>query len=591
MIAFLLCALSAPQAVAPEQARLHSADTVLLVELPDVPKLLEAYREAPIVRMVGDETVQETVLDVLDAFDVDLAQVIEQGLTRAGVPAPIASDPAAFAMERLRSVQSLSISTSADQDRVSQLKPYLVRMVAAVGELKQLEPQVLEYAGWNGVPESLEVVGLDEELLSDPWGNPYELRQSDAGGPSVWCLGADGAAGGEGANRDFSSAEDIGSFLAGELPRVFGAQLNLRFTSPAAASEAFALLLSLSQGHGVDASEPESLALGSAQAQVVSLSMAQAPQLPLWVMLFEDRLVTGAGSATARGFAARLADPTGTPSAATSFYRDAVGRLPAPSGVTLIQVGMSSLASLESLRGIDFENLSEPSNWDVPSKLNLGRGAARITLDGSRFVTEIATDFEGTDASGPFGGGVAGQPIAPELWTFLPPDAIGTIAVTLDGPALFADLLDAASADSKREQVEKKLAEIEQRHGFNLERDVFGSLGRGPGRVPAADPWCDGPARADGGRRAARQRSLRARLERPAGHADRVLAGGAAGERQVLSQHAHLDLQLRGQRAGPGRFRTVPDDRERPPPDHADVAARQARDQARLEGRVRAPTP
>ena len=51
---------------------------------------------------------------------------------------------------------------------------------------------------------------------------------------------------------------------------------------------------------------------------------------------------------------------------------------------------MSSLASLESLRGIDFENLADTSNWDMPSKLDLGLGAARITLDGSRFITEIA---------------------------------------------------------------------------------------------------------------------------------------------------------------------------------------------------------
>jgi len=479
MITLLLCAFTALQGAAPEQARLHSADTVLLVEIPDVPKLLEAYRKAPIVQMVGDETVQETVLDVLDAFDVDLATLLERGLTQAGVPAQIASDPAAFVLDRLRSVQAFSLSTSADQDRVAQLKPYLGRLIGAIDELKKLEPQAQEYIGWNGVPDSLDEVGLDEDLRSDPWGHPYVLRSSDADGPSVWCLGADGVEGGEGVNRDFSSSEDIASFLAEELPRVFGAQLNLRFTSPEAAAEAFGLLLSLSPGHGVETSEPESLTLGSARAEVVSLSIVQAPQVPVWILRTEDQLVMGAGSATARGFAARQADSAGTSCAQASFYRDAVGRLPAPSGATLIQAAMSSLASLESLRGIDFENLSDTSNWDASSKLNLGRGAARITLEGSRFITEIATDFDGTDSTGPLGGAVAGRPIAQDLWTFLPPDSIGVIAVTLDGPALYAGLLDAMTQDSNRAQAEKKLADLERQHGFNLEKDIFGALGGG----------------------------------------------------------------------------------------------------------------
>jgi hypothetical protein len=480
MITPLLFALSAVlQGAASEQALLHSAETVLLVEVPDVPKLLEAYRNAPIVRMVGDETVQETVLDVLDAFDVDLSALVEQALTRAGAPAQIASDPAGFALDRLRSVQSLSFSSSADLDRITRLRPYLGQRIGAIGELKQLAPQVQEYIGWNGVPDSLAEVGLDPDILSDPWGHPYVLRHSDADGPSVWCLGADGVEGGESANRDFSSAEDIAGFLAEELPRVFGTQLNLQFTSSEAAAEAFGLLLSLSQSHAAQVSEPESLTLGSAQAEVVSLSIVQAPQVPLWMLRSGTQLVVGAGSATAGGFAARLADSEGTSCAATSFYRDAVAGLPAPSGATVIQAGMSSLASLESLRGIDFESLSDPSNWDVSSELNLGRGAARIVLDGSRFITEIAADFDQADSTGPLGGAVAGQPLAEDLWTFPPPDAIGVIAVSLDGPGLYAGLLGAMTKDSNRGQAEKKLADLEQRHGFNLEKDIFGGLGRG----------------------------------------------------------------------------------------------------------------
>lgn len=69
------------------------------------------------------------------------------------------------------------------------------------------------YLDNNRYPESLEQLVTEDDTGSkyldsdrvptDPWGNEYTITIED-GEPLIWCLGKDGAQGGDGDDRDFN---------------------------------------------------------------------------------------------------------------------------------------------------------------------------------------------------------------------------------------------------------------------------------------------------------------------------------------------------------------------------------------------------
>ena len=341
MIQLLPVVLACVQGVPSEQARLHSEGAVLLVELPDVPQLLEAYRKAPLVQMIGDEAVRGTVLDLLDAFDVDLGDAVEKGLTDMGVPGELAADPAGAAMSRLRKVEAISFSTSSHPERVAELKDYIGKRLFAMGDLRELSAHVGEHVEQNGVPDSLAALDLGELSGKDPWGREYLVRGTEDGGFELYSLGADGAEGGVGPDRDFTTKQDLGSYFKSEFPRLLGVQFNVRFTDAEAAGEAMGLLLKAAQEHGHETSNPQEFSLAGATAQLVRTKIERAKGVELWMLASDRHLAFGTGIETPESFAARCADAA-TPCAGTSFYDATLQKLPDPQGVTLVRAGMAS---------------------------------------------------------------------------------------------------------------------------------------------------------------------------------------------------------------------------------------------------------
>lgn len=90
------------------------------------------------------------------------------------------------------------------------------RISAAKSDMLGMDDEITNFRLNNGeIPDSLErLVEKDSKGISylnatvvpkDPWGNEYVLSSDDDGDPIIWCLGADGAEGGEGEDMDFST--------------------------------------------------------------------------------------------------------------------------------------------------------------------------------------------------------------------------------------------------------------------------------------------------------------------------------------------------------------------------------------------------
>jgi hypothetical protein len=476
MLIVLLSALAAAQAPA-TQATWHSPESIVFVELPDVPRMLAAYEHAPWVQMSRDATVRNGFKAVLDEMHLDLGRALETALDEVGMPADAPVRSLDDVVARLKTLRAASLSIGLAESTPGEFAATFAQVTEAADELDQLRSAVADYAKAHegALPASLAALELPAALKSDPWGSAYHLEVS--GQPPaahVSSLGADHAAAGVGAASDIGDGFDLQAWAAGELERRAGVTVVIEFTDKAHADEALALLNKLTTKDSAGTAPP--ISLRGRSAELHRFQVAQRAGLKGWHLDAGELVVIGLGTAQAEDVAARIND--GKPSLATSpALKRFEAQLAPASGATIVR-GLTNETAVQGLLAEWLQHTS--ASFQSLRKFTAGSQSTgwRMQLEGERFLTEIVTQHDASTAN--WGNAFGKSAVPKDLARLVPEDAIAVLLTTLDSNALYEQVLALMGlAEEHGADVKSALAEIESRHDFNLKRDVFDSIGPG----------------------------------------------------------------------------------------------------------------
>lgn len=462
----------AAQSPAP-QAELHPQSAILYVEVPDVAAMLAAYENAPTVQLCRDPKVLGPLHELLKGVGFDLEAAFSGAGEFLGLPPAQAQAPIASLIERMRSASSASLSFTflPSTDTLE-----LQNMGHAMEEMTQLRGLVEDWRDDHdgSLPESVEIIELSEELKSDPWGTAYVLRSSADGEDCVIVtLGADRAPGGGGAGTDLSteSEEDFGKAIGSMFLSRIGVLAVCDFASPAKAVEASKYLRELAQKAGLAPRASQELALGGQKCQLDSWAIEALEGISLWTVAADRRVVFGGGVTSPEAFTGLLAKRT--PSlAAMPSYKQLSTKLPEAKGATVAKLFMQSEGLLELMMQTGERN-------EAMAEMLKRSGSAsflRMQLTGDRFLTESLTVPTSKDY---FGKSMGRTPMPSDLRACVPADAIAFYAASIDGAALYEEILMALRAEPEAGDIDARMRELESEHGIHLQRDIFDSLGDG----------------------------------------------------------------------------------------------------------------
>src|SRR5688500_6561157 len=113
MLGLLLTLAIVPQGS--NQARLHPADAMVMVEMPDVTKMVAAYEKAPMISMIRDAEVRKAFFGVLEGTGMDIQESTAGALRSLGMPEASANDPRAGVRHHLNGIGAASLSISLDR--------------------------------------------------------------------------------------------------------------------------------------------------------------------------------------------------------------------------------------------------------------------------------------------------------------------------------------------------------------------------------------------------------------------------------------------------------------------------------------------
>ncbi len=465
----------------PAPLRLHPAEALFFVEVPDVKALLEAYPGAPALQMVADEEVQQAVDALLGASGIEIGPALRQGLSSAGFSREAAQAPLKTARAMLDRLSAASLSISlADEGQI--VADSIGKAVKALLALYTLQGKVAEYtkAHEGFPPGTLEELDLPAEQRIDPWGRPFLIDVDvESLAWEVRSLGADGQPGGEGFAADLSPLADQKELTEAILHQSLNLLAQLDFHEQKDARAAAEGLCSLASRAGWRALGARSIDVAGRPARVRDLKDPRQQDQAIWLLEQERTLVLGYGSRSLERLLERAHRET-TQLAEESPIRKLSSHLPEAQGATVVQ-GWALLDQLTELSA-SVERALKDAGIETASFPPFGTDTVfRMQLDGDRFVTEIASQTVASRGS-------AGQalltclssaPVPDSLWKFVPPEAIGVMATSLDAQRLYREILTDLGAAG--EKGSKLLGQLQARHGFDLERDVFGSMGAGIG--------------------------------------------------------------------------------------------------------------
>jgi hypothetical protein len=472
MITLLLLA-ALPQAPN-SQARLHPAQTVIYVEMPDVGTLLDAYREAPTVQMVRSEAVVTAVSELLDTVEYDLDGLIGKVAEQVGVPVEMIHSPGETLATALRQVSGASLSLSLLETDAGEFESTIGRVAACMRDLTALTDELYLFAAEHDelFPSALADLGTDTAIV-DPWGQPYTyVVDADGTGFELAALGADGQPGGDGAATDFDLTTELDSVVEDELLRRVGSTAVVEFTKAEVAAASYDFVRGMAQKMGLQSTTGSYQLADDSNAVLAWFRIPNLPDTPLWTMRSGSRLAIGFGSSDPESFLQRLSGE-GASTATAVPYREMRERLGPSGGASVMQgfVALSDIAQAaaeldDSSSNLDFIAPYLSSSW-------------RMALDGDRFVTEVQGAAPGPDNQ--LAQCLGCKPVPAGLWDYIPPESIAVYATSIDGPILYRMLLAAMGSDSDSEHVPEMVRELEERHDFNVENDLFAALGSGAG--------------------------------------------------------------------------------------------------------------
>ncbi len=478
LLSLLLAAAPSAQG-APLPLRPHPSDALLFVELPDVKALLEAYSRAPTVQMAGDDAVQEAVDTVLKASGVKIMPAVSQALAAAGLAGEFTQAPLATArgmLDRLAAA-SVSVSTADDEGGVSDSIGKTVDCLLALYELQARIGKFTE-AHDGFPPGTLEDLAPPPELQVDPWGTPFVLEVDLS---SLACkissLGADGQTGGTGFAADLTTGSPPEELAEAILQRALNLLAHLDFHQAQHARAAADGLSALAERLGWKTSEARAVVVAGRQARVRTLGDPKRLDRSVWLLEQDRSVVLGYGARSLERVLERSHRETAH-LAPASPIRALSSHLPEARGATVVR----GWALLDQLAGLSasVERALEKSGIESVVFPPLGTDSVfRMQLDGDRFVTEVASQLSPVQAGAQkeILSCVGSSPVPASIWKFVPSEAIGVLATSVDAQRLYTEILKSLGATG--EKGSSPLAEMEQRHGFDLEHDIFGSLGPG----------------------------------------------------------------------------------------------------------------
>ena len=476
MLSLLLTAAAIQQVA----ARAHPEHVVAYFEVPDVAGMLEAYSGTGTARLIADPEVRAAFTDLAGSLRFDPEPILQQLASETGLPAEALRHPLATLESHLSLATHASLSFSLNESRSGEFAETIVRMHNAVAELGELQDALFLYAvDHDGhYPTTLADVGATEAQSTDPWGRAYRYTvQIDGSGFELEGLGADGASGGVGRDADLSAATVLEDLLAHELERRFGITLTVGLHQADGAAKLLgfarqmASRVGLTEAAGYQPAASSDIELVWYEGAPWDARGEAGPRL--WVMRNGSELALGVGSSDPKAMLDRMGgrkrsalDSRGHQNLTKRFGGDSGTAL----GYGFVEFS-ELLAALQKLDPVD------GVNWGLfaPYATSTWRTAIQ---PGGRFLTESYAASPGED--GALAQCFAHEPIPDGVWNFIPSEAIGVFAASIDAPRLYDTILQVVQADLPSEHA-SALTRIESQYGFSLRDDLFGALGSSAG--------------------------------------------------------------------------------------------------------------
>lgn len=431
---------------------LHPPTPHVLVDVPDVPKLLDAYAAAPAMLLASDPVAREAFAKLEAKLELDMASSLAGALELLGLESGASTEDLARLARRARRV---TLSYSTDELTRGELAADLARMREAQLEALDIE-ELLEAS-----PEA----ALEESLRSDPWGRAYDVIRSPDGAVEAISRGSDGEPGGAGSATDISAEFDVVRWLDQEQERRRAFLLTIEFASEELARESWTAMRT-SLGAEADPAM-RSCSLMGANGTLERLRARRFEDNEGWSWHAGRLVVVSLGATTMETVQARAS--RGKPSFADEPSWRELQSLALPTdGATVARGALDTdwLAGMLS-DAIDVFPIADNELEFVTARPT----AFRMQLIDGRFHTDmVRPPSDESSWWGAFGNGVP----SPSARASIPPDAAGAMLTQLDAAKLERQFVAWAGLDGA---AAARLAEMEQKHGFELRRDVFGSLG------------------------------------------------------------------------------------------------------------------
>ena len=476
MLALFIALAIFPQGA--NQARLHPADAIVMVEVPDVTKMVAAYEKAPMIAMLRDAQARQGFYGALEGTGLDFDTAVSGALRKLGMPESFASEPLAGVRHYLDGIQAASFSLSLDRKQLQGFVERAKQMKAMEGSVEVLVEAIEAYSdasepGAAKLPKDLSELGLEASAMLDPWAHAYEYTAKDDGTYTLRSLGADGKPGGNGDNADIDNLQSMGS--GSEIAAMLGFQFVIEFKNQVALDELRKTVTSMVEKLPAKVERSGPFQMAGIQAELQAWSEPESGT-KFWMMRAQNMLVLGAGLATPEAFASRMGDP-GMKTAADQFYAGMAKDFGVGAGATIIQGALRMADYADAMRSMVDDGSADAEFMDMFEGM-LPNASMRLQLVGDRFITEVVTKY--IKPSGTMAAALGIGPMPKDLLNSVPEDAIGVYGSSLDGPLMWAGMKQGMlSENPDSDEAQKKVAELEERYGFSIEKDIFGSLGKG----------------------------------------------------------------------------------------------------------------
>lgn len=423
----------------------------MLIEVPDMGRMLDAYPQAPAMKLVADEQAQQAFSGLSAQLNVDMSASLTAAFTSLGFTL---ADDGASMVDLARRATRVSLSYATHESEAGELERELGQVREA-----QLEALDIEEA-LEGHAEPSEVE-LSEELRFDPWNRPYVLVND--GRWLARSLGSDGEIGGQGSAQDIGAELDVASWLENESERRRTLLLVADFVNETIAQDSAQMLL---DGMGAESvGDPKPFTLAGQPGDLRVFAAAKLDSTSAWMWSEGRRVVVGVGAASAADVA-RRSDGATKHFASNEGWRE-LAKLATNEGVTVIRGAVDTdwMASLVS-NAIDLgiATSAEPQfSTPTPTVFSMSLVGERFHTDMVRPPTSTSSWWRALGSAVP----------DPKAWSLIPPDAAGSMVARVDANVLEQQLRALVGLDGEGAA---RLAALEQELGFSLSRDVFGSI-------------------------------------------------------------------------------------------------------------------